>query len=614
LVDPSKEPELGGGYNEHNTQSAVGGGLSYLYPLDPLFTGYGPRTGEIKVVTFLVNIDTLTPQTLTKERVNQIVFTGSNENPFSLNSFVNTASGGSAHLVGTTFGPFTAHLDADKNINNKSQYCDDVISQVKTAAAAQGYKAEDYPYGTIYLYMIPGNLWVCSGCGSSAGGRDIAYVGGFTEDAYSKYALVHEFGHGLGLNHDSSMTCTHNGVGVPISDECVVTNYGDNFSSMGISLSNTMPATYSAYALAQLGWITPTLITSSKDHITVSPIDRAKIEDVPQIVEVPRGLSIKSYFYIYRRMDLVGVTVPNPNGIFIEFGRGHHPINELPLLLKMHANSDPNDFMLTVGETFTDPQTKVAIKLNKINTDGSADVSITYPTSRGKALPTTPTGVSASVVNGTDINIKWNAGTDSLGYQTNDYQILLNDSPVFPHVICSKYLAPGGYGGTTYAASNCTQLDLTISNLTNTVPLSIRVQSRDINGNLSAPSSPSVVKIPDGPDLTPPSGVKNVVATDASTQGVTLSWDASTDDHGGSLGYYFHRDNYPTSSTGWPLTWATFITPTSVRIGTNIPFDPTYPYPYLYEAGKTYGFSVGVKDAAGNIGRSGHVYVTIPNQ
>lgn len=603
--------ELGGGY--YPGGSFPDQRVTLLYPIRGSF--YPLRRGPVRVVTFLVNIDTLQAQDLTRQRVNELIFTGSSEKPFSLNSFVNKASAGSASLIGNTFGPFTVHLDADKNINNRSQECDSIMSQVKTAALAQGFREEDYPYGTIYLYMIPGNLWVCSGCGSSAGGLNIAYVGGFkdlttntnqniAENAYANYALVHEFGHALGLHHDSKMNCTHNGQAAIIGDECVVDWYGDHFSSMGVSLSTTMPAIYSPRALAQLGWVYPQLVTSSGNY-TVSPIDRSAINGVPQVIQIPRGLSIKSYYYISRRIDLIGETVPDPNGIFVHLSRSH-VLPDAPYLLKMHPSGGTNDVMLRVGETFTDPQTGMELTLNWINEDGSAYLSVLYP-ARDDTLPSTPTGLSAQV-SGTDLIVTWNAGTDSFGYQIADYRMTINDT-VYDHVICGADVSPAVYSGIGYSASTCGQLKILLSRLTNTVPLSIRVQSRDLSGNLSIASSAVTIKIPDGPDITPPSAPTNVVATDISTNSITLSWDAATDDHGEPVTYYFHRANFPTPNTGWPLSWAVYNSPTSVTIGTW----PYGNYPYLYESGQTYVFTLTPKDASGNVGQRVSISVKIPD-
>jgi len=587
-------------------------GSGYQYPL---------RRGEVKVAAFLINIDTLTPQTLTRQRVNELVFTGNGQNPFSINSFVEKASGGVAHLTGNAFGPFTAHLDADKNISNKSQYCQDIVNQAKAAAVAQGFNEEDYPWNSIFLYMVPGSLLVCGSCGASIGGLNFAVVGGFVDlvypnvqpnmglNGYSNYAMVHEFGHALGLHHDSQMACTHDGTSVTIGDECVVNEYGDNFSAMGGSGSITMPAIYSAQGLAKMGWITPHLVTSSGIY-EVSPIDRPVIGTIPQIIQIPRGLSIKSYYYVYRKIDLAGEVVPDPNGIFIQLSRSH-TVGQFytPALLKMHPSGGMNDVMLRIGETFTDPQTGIALTLNSINGSGVADISVLYP-SRSAAKPSTPTGVTATVV-GTDVSIVWDQSEDALGYGINEYQVTINDpvhpynDVVSPHVLCAKDAGSGVYSGTVPSRSGCEQIKFTKGRLPNNVDLYIRVQSRDLSDNLSEPSAPLVVKIPYGPDITAPTAPTNVVATNVSTQGVTLSWSASTDNIGVSS-YLIYRVGWPDATHGNPIIRD--IAGTSV---TTVPH-PGWTVPYLFESGKTYTFNVVAYDASGNGSPSGSVSVTIP--
>ncbi|MEI6093360.1 MAG: hypothetical protein WCQ47_06725 [bacterium] len=576
--------------------------------LRPYPSSYPLRKGEVKVVTFLINIDTLAQQALTREKVDELVF-GTTPNKFSVNSFIEKTSGGVAHLSGHTYGPYTSHLDADKNISNRSQYCQEIIDQAKAQAVADGFNAADYSGNTIFLYLVPGNLWVCSGCGSSAGGLNFAVVGGVAENnAYSNYALVHEFGHGLGLHHDSQMTCKHNGVAVTIGDECVVSEYGDNFSAMGGSSSLTMPAVYSAQAIAKMGWKTPLLVTSSGSY-EVSPLDRDTIEGIPQIIQIPRGLSIKSYYYVYRKVNLAGEIVP-ADGIFVQLSRGH-TVGQFytPAILKMHPNGAQNDVMLRAGESFTDPQTGLVLTLNWINPqsidNGSADISVVYPT-RSLTKPSTPNVVSSSVV-GTDISVVWDQSTDAFGYGINEYQVTINDpvhpynDVVFPHVLCSKNSGSGVYSGTVPSVSGCEQIKFTKGRLPNNVDLFIRVQSRDLSNNLSEPSAPVSLKIPYGADITPPKAPSNLVATDVSTQGVTLSWDPATDNIG-VTGSLLYRVGYPDATHMNPVVRN--ITGTTTR---------TVARPgYLFESGKTYILSVVPYDAAGNRGDTADISVTIP--
>ncbi|HUD11364.1 MAG TPA: fibronectin type III domain-containing protein [Candidatus Saccharimonadia bacterium] len=120
--------------------------------------------------------------------------------------------------------------------------------------------------------------------------------------------------------------------------------------------------------------------------------------------------------------------------------------------------------------------------------------------------PTVPTGLAATAVSGTQVNLSWNASTDNVGVV--GYQVFRNGT-----------LVASVSTGTTYSDTG----------LTNATTYKYSVAAYDAAGNLSAQSAAVSAVTPDTAAPTVPT---NLVASSTSSNQVNLSWTASTDNVG----------------------------------------------------------------------------------
>lgn len=129
----------------------------------------------------------------------------------------------------------------------------------------------------------------------------------------------------------------------------------------------------------------------------------------------------------------------------------------------------------------------------------------TQTTSKSESLPpSVPTGLSATPVSGTQINLAWSASTDTGGSGLAGYRI---------------------YRGGSQIATSATP-SYSNSSLTNATTYTYSVAAYDAAGNASAQSSPvSATTF----DTTPPSIPSSLTGSASSATQVNLSWAASTD-------------------------------------------------------------------------------------
>ncbi|HSX30595.1 MAG TPA: fibronectin type III domain-containing protein [Candidatus Saccharimonadales bacterium] len=130
--------------------------------------------------------------------------------------------------------------------------------------------------------------------------------------------------------------------------------------------------------------------------------------------------------------------------------------------------------------------------------------------------PSQPTGVTATALGTTSIQLSWTASTDNLGV--------------------TSYLIQRGDGYST-TVTGTSYVDTGLHDLTT---YSYTVSALDAAGNNSMPSASASATTPDG---TPPSTPGNFAVTLTGAHQVTLSWDASTDNSGTVSGYVIYRNN-----------------------------------------------------------------------
>ncbi|MFS1511409.1 glycosyl hydrolase [Chengkuizengella sp. SCS-71B] len=187
--------------------------------------------------------------------------------------------------------------------------------------------------------------------------------------------------------------------------------------------------------------------------------------------------------------------------------------------------------------------TSIVVQPNSFNIgNGQAD---TTP-------PSQPTNVIVTTTTSSSISLSWNASTDNVGVTGYD---VYRDGSLVGTSVTTSYTDNGLTANTTY---------------------SYTVIAKDGAGNSSTASSAVQGTTDQSNDQTPPSQPGNVVVTGTTSDSVSLSWSASTDNEG-VIGYEVYRDG---SLAGTSST--TSYTDNGLTANT------------------TYSYTVIAKDAAGN--------------
>ena len=155
----------------------------------------------------------------------------------------------------------------------------------------------------------------------------------------------------------------------------------------------------------------------------------------------------------------------------------------------------------------------------------SSAISVTTPAAQADTTPpTTPTGLVATVASCSQINLSWNASTDSGGSGLKGYNIYRNGA------FLKQVLAPATSTSDTGRSAQ--------------TAYSYRVSAVDNAGNQSAQGTAASATTPAcTTDTTPPTTPTGLVATVASCSQVNLSWNVSTDTGGSGLkGYNIYRN------------------------------------------------------------------------
>lgn len=191
--------------------------------------------------------------------------------------------------------------------------------------------------------------------------------------------------------------------------------------------------------------------------------------------------------------------------------------------------------------------------------------------------PSTPTGLTVTVVSPTQINLAWHASTDNVG--VTGY--LVYRCAYGPCSSNSNFIQTVGWPTTTSFSD---------TGLYPSTTYNYKVRATDAAGNLSNYSA-TASGTTQWADTTPPSSPGPVTATVVSSTQVNLSWNASTDNVG---------------VTGYQVRRGTLFSTTQIATTTATSYSDTGLTP-----GTTYLYVVAASDAAGNVSSS-IVYATTP--
>jgi len=187
--------------------------------------------------------------------------------------------------------------------------------------------------------------------------------------------------------------------------------------------------------------------------------------------------------------------------------------------------------------------------------------------SASTSSPTVPSGLTAAVVNATQINLAWNAPSGTAGVSSYFVERCQGSG-------CTSFSQIGSVATTTYGDSG----------LAAATSYSYRVRAIDSAGNTTGYSNVATATTPAPADANPPTAPAGLTATAASGSQINLAWSAATDDVGVS-GYLVERCQGASCAN-----FAQIATP-----GTNS-FSNTG-----LLAGTSYSYRVRATDAAGNL-------------
>ena len=175
--------------------------------------------------------------------------------------------------------------------------------------------------------------------------------------------------------------------------------------------------------------------------------------------------------------------------------------------------------------------------------------------------PSAPSGLITTATSATSVGLKWTAATDGVG--VTKYLVYRDGTQV------------GTSPSTSYSDTGLTQL----------TPYTYTVYATDAAGNVGPASDPSTATTPDG---TPPTAPGSLTATAASATQVNLTWTAATDNVG-VTGYVLSRGGVQiNTSNGFTFTDSGLT------------------------SGTSYTYAIAAVDAAGNVGPTKTVTITMP--
>ena len=290
----------------------------------------------------------------------------------------------------------------------------------------------------------------------------------------------------------------------------------------------------------------------------------------------------------YDRIDLgkaVGpYQVTNAGGVNVywrEFEKGYIAVN--PTATNAAALTLPQPCLQLTHATLASPlsslPTVTSIALVGHNAAVLLKTSVTQ--TPDTTPPSTPTGLSATAVSSSQINLSWTAATDNVG--VTGYRVYRGGSLIAILSAVTTFQNTGLAASTTY---------------------SYTVQAIDAAGNASAQSTSASATTQAGADTTAPSVPTGLAGTAVSPTQINLTWNASTDNVA-VTGYYVYLNdailttttttsfqhtgltagttyNYRVSSydaannnSAWTATPVSVTTPAATQTDTTAPSVPT---------------------------------------
>lgn len=246
-----------------------------------------PNTfGDQKILVILVNFRDNTSQPITPSSAYSTTFA-------TASTWFQDSSYGQTWLTGDVAGWFTLPIASTCTQSTIQSYADKAVTSA-------GYVESNYQRIVYVFTNAACSYWGYSTIGGSPSRSWIAI--GVSGD-YAVHVIAHELGHGLGLYHSHSMTCS--GGVLFATSGCSTTEYGDPYDVIGVS--NYYTFFYNAAQKERLGWLNygtspPITTATTSGSYSIDPY-----ESYPDAN--PKGIKIAgpsgTYYYLELRQNLL---------------------------------------------------------------------------------------------------------------------------------------------------------------------------------------------------------------------------------------------------------------------------------------------------------------------
>ena len=495
-----------------------------------------PNTfGAQSTLVLLVNFSDNTAQPTTLGAVNSLVFT-------TVSNFYMENSQNQTWLTGDVFGWYTLPPDSSTCDYDTCSTCDyaTLATQAQRAASNAGVNLSNY---NRYVYIFP-TISTCgwAGLGTIGGSPSEAWI----NDYITLQVIGHELGHNFGLYHAHSLSCP----GSTLGSNCTVVEYGDPSEIMAVE----QPADLTAFHKEQLGWLNygsslPITTVSSSGTYTLPPYETGSGTKALKILQGTDSTTGGQQFYYVEYRQPVGfdsvlagysyVT----SGVLIHTGAPSDP-NSSDVLNMNPQNTSALDWVLGVGETYTDATAGVTITVTSANASG-ATMNITLGTSsctrNNPSITLTPAQTSASAGNAVSYTVAV-TNNDSSVCSTGNFNLLASVPAGWNSTFASAILtlAPGATVSTTWqvtsassAAAALYSLSVSATNAAATTFIGSATASYTVTTVASSPSLVSIAVSPVNASITAGSAQQFKATgtfSDNSTQDLTsqATWSSGT--------------------------------------------------------------------------------------
>lgn len=316
--------------------------------------------GEQRTAVLLVNFTQQPEEPWTIEDAQKVVFG-------DVSDFIRENSYGQTWLAGDVFGWLTIDVDIDTCPTMN------IAQEAQRAVEAQGVDLSGYKR---FLYAFPDIG--CNWAGESTTGSYPSHAW-FDGTLMRAETVTHEVGHSFGLLHSHALEC-----GPHVHDDaCASIEYGDVLDRMGGSASGH----FNAFQKQRLGWLgtsnSPAIVDADvSDTFTLEPY--ALTANGPKTLRILKDIDAQTggrrwYYLEYRQAvgfdsflstSRYGQSVLN--GVVLRIGTENQPNSSY--LLDMTPDTqkyDWDDLALTVGDTYMDAASGVAITADWVDSTGA---------------------------------------------------------------------------------------------------------------------------------------------------------------------------------------------------------------------------------------------------